>query len=120
MIDATEMLTAPHEWSERATKADGTTATATRPAVAGFRHLVRGINYSCGGTPAGELTVTVTSGARTIFEFAVPAAQFAPQIANFNPPIKGDVGADVAISITTAGGTTRTRCGLSGFTRKVA
>lgn len=105
----------PTQWSVIDSKTNAT-ATATRAAVAGSRHLITGVSISVSGTPAAALVVQVLDGATVLEQYQIPAANVAPVITNFVPPIAATIGNAVSVTVGAAGTGIVATVGIRGKT----
>ena len=87
--------------------AANTAVAVTHAAVGGLRHYVRSFEVSANGTPVTALEVKIVTDSAgtpvTLSHFYIPAAAFAPIIHNFASPLRGQVGKDVKLTVTTPG-----------------
>lgn len=105
----------PAQWSVVDTKTNAT-ATATKAAATGQRHLITGVSISFSGTPAAAVVVDVKDGATVLERYQVPAANVAPIITNFVPPIAATTGNEVSVTVGAAGTGIVASVGIRGKT----
>lgn len=105
----------PTQWSVVDTQTNAT-ATATRAGATNRQHFVTGVSISFSGPPAAAVVVEVRDGATVLERYQIPAANTAPIITNFVPPIAITTGNAATVTVGAAGASVVATVAIRGKT----
>lgn len=92
----------PTQWSVVDTQTNAT-ATATKAGGQNLQHFVTGVSISFSAAPAAAVVIEVRDGATVLERYQIPAANTAPIITNFVPPIAITTGNAATVTVGAAG-----------------
>lgn len=92
----------PTQWSVVDTQTNAT-ATATRAGAANRQHFVTGLAISFSAAPTAAVVVELRDGATVLERYQIPAANTAPIMTNFMPPIAITTGNAATVTVGAAG-----------------
>lgn len=110
-----DLVAAPIQWREKDQQTNAT-ATATKAAQAGFKHMVLGISVSASAQPASNTLVELKNGATVLDQWEIPAFAFAPIVLDFSRPYECDVNAAAVLTVGAMGAGVRCSIQLKGRT----
>lgn len=105
----------PTQWSVVDSQTNAT-ATATKAAASGRQHFVTGVSISFSAQPVAAVVAEVRDGATVLERYQIPAANIAPIITNFVPPIAITSGNAATVTVTAAGAGVVATVGIRGKT----